>query len=66
MPDLKADIKVGETLRFNGSGSTSITLIAKSGQRARLEISADDSIRITQPEQEKPQAAPMGLGQFTG
>lgn len=66
MPKLKADIRVGETLRFQGEGVTLITLMAKSGQRARLQVSADDSIEISHPQEKKPKSAPIGLGEFVG
>jgi hypothetical protein len=67
MPQVKHDLRVGEKLSFVGSGSTLITLVAKSGQRARLQIVADDSIEITRKEASAPKpSAVQGLGRFNG
>ena len=49
MPLMKVDVRVGETVRMDGSGSIAVTLASKSGQRARLEIRADESVRIHTP-----------------
>ena len=46
---MKVDVRAGETIRFNGNGSVAITMTAKSGQRARFEIEADDTINIDVP-----------------
>jgi len=40
------DLKIGETLHFVGSGQVEVTLIAKSGRRARLAIEADVAVAI--------------------
>ena len=45
---MKVDLRVGETLRFNG-GQIVVTLLEKSGQRARISVEADDSVRIQLP-----------------
>lgn len=50
MAVLKADLRVGETLRIEGTGSATITLAAKSGQRARLYVDADPGLTIHPPE----------------
>lgn len=54
---MKVDLRVGETLRFN-NGQIIVTLLEKSGQRARISVEADESVRIQLPEsaaaQEKP------------
>jgi hypothetical protein len=57
---LKIDLRVGETVSFD-SGRISITLLEKSGQRARLDIEADPSVRIDQPKQRASEAARNGL-----
>ena len=48
------DLKIGETLLFVGSGQVVVTLIAKSGRRARLAIEADAAVAI--------QPRPAGAG----
>lgn len=48
MSVMKVDVRPGETITFGG-GEITVTMTAKSGQRARLEISADDSIKIGLP-----------------
>lgn len=45
---LKVDLRVGETLTFNG-GQIVVTLLEKSGQRARISVEADDSVLIQPP-----------------
>lgn len=40
------DLKVGETLRLAGQGEVQVTLLAKSGRRARLAIEADAGVEI--------------------
>lgn len=45
---MKVDLRVGETLRFNG-GQIVVTLLEKSGQRARVSVEADDSVKIQLP-----------------
>ena len=64
---VKRDVRVGETLRFLRDGVVAqVTLIAKSGQRARLQITADDSVTIDSQEPVSAAKPPQGLGQFTG
>jgi len=48
---MKVDLRVGEQLAFNG-GQIVITLLEKSGQRARIGVEADDSVRIQLPSRE--------------
>jgi len=48
---MKVDLRVGETLRFNG-GQIVVTLLEKSGQRARISVEADDSVRIQLPDRD--------------
>ncbi len=48
---LKVDLRVGETLTFNG-GQIVVTLLEKSGQRARVSVEADDSVLIQPPSRE--------------
>lgn len=50
---MKVDLRVGETLRFNG-GQIVVTLLEKSGQRARVSVEADDSVRIQLPDRDAP------------
>lgn len=50
---MKVDLLVGETLRFNGSGSASVTLLKKDGQRIRLEVEADKTVRIVLPQRDR-------------
>lgn len=45
---LKIDLRVGESVRLDG-GRINVTLLEKSGQRARLDIEADKSVSIEQP-----------------
>jgi len=49
MAILKLDMRPGETLKLSGLGGASLTLMAKSGQRARFEVRADEGVRITPP-----------------
>lgn len=51
------DLKIGETLHLVGSGQVEVTLIAKSGRRARLAIEADAAVAI----QPRPAGAEPGL-----
>ncbi len=48
---LKVDLRVGETLTFN-NGQIVVTLLEKSGQRARISVEADDSVLIQPPQRE--------------
>lgn len=45
---LKVDLRVGETLTFN-HGQIVVTLLEKSGQRARISVEADESVLIQPP-----------------
>lgn len=45
---MKVDLRVGEALRFN-RGQIIVTLLEKSGQRARVSVEADDSVNIQLP-----------------
>ena len=45
---LKLDMRVGESVSFDG-GRIVVTLLDKSGQRARLDIKADDGVSIKTP-----------------
>lgn len=56
---LKIDLRVGESVQIDGR--INITLLEKSGQRARLDIVADPSVSITQPKQHASEAARNGL-----
>lgn len=40
------DLRLGETLRFSGHGPVLVTLLEKSGRRARLAIAAPANVRI--------------------
>lgn len=48
---LKVDLRVGETLSFDG-GKIVVTLLEKSGQRARVSVEADESVSIQVPEKD--------------
>lgn len=45
---MKVDLRVGEALRLDG-GRIVFTLLEKSGQRARISVEADDSVKIQLP-----------------
>lgn len=45
---LKVDLRVGEELRLDG-GRIIVTLLEKSGQRARISVEADESVIIQPP-----------------
>lgn len=45
---MKVDLRVGEALRLDG-GRIVVTLLEKSGQRARISVEADDSVKIQLP-----------------
>jgi hypothetical protein len=57
---LKIDLRVGESVSFD-EGRISVTLLEKSGQRARLDIVAAPDVRIDQPRQRTADAAKNGL-----
>ena len=40
------DLRIGETLHLAGNGQVQVTLVAKSGRRARLAIEADAAVAI--------------------
>lgn len=42
---LKFDLRTGDELRLDG-GKIVVTLLEKSGQRARIVVEADDSVQI--------------------
>lgn len=46
MSTLKLDLRVGESVNFDDS-RVKVTLLEKSGQRARLEIVADEDVKIS-------------------
>lgn len=46
MSQIKQDLRVGESVSFDG-GRIVVTLLEKSGQRARLDIRADDDVKVT-------------------
>ncbi len=52
MSGLNVDVRVGETIYFNGSGRVKVTVKSKSGQLARLSIDAEDGIDIHPPTRE--------------
>lgn len=45
MSSLKLDLRVGDTVLLDG-GKIKITVLDKSGQRARLDINAKDDVKI--------------------
>lgn len=45
---LKLDLRTGETVSFD-DGRITITLLDKSGQRARLDIKAEKGVKIDKP-----------------
>ncbi len=62
------DLRVGETLCLRGAGEVRVTLRAKSGRRARLEIVADNGV-IIRPEdtrEDEPDGALPGTGPLIG
>ena len=68
MRSIKADIRIGETVTLQGNGRSSITLVAKSGQRARFIIAREDGVSVSLPEEQqakKPEPI-RGLGSFAG
>jgi len=48
---LKVDLRVGEELRLDG-GRIVISLLEKSGQRARISVEADESVSIQVPDKD--------------
>lgn len=45
MSNLKLELRVGESVEFDG-GRVVITLLDKTGQRARLDIKAGDDVKV--------------------
>lgn len=61
MKVLKVDVEVGDTLSFD-SGRVSLTLLEKSGRRARLEIKSEPDVVIDLPARASPaQQAQHGI-----
>lgn len=56
---LKVDLRIGEAVRLD-NGRITVTLLEKSGQRARLDIAADQSVRIEPPQRITGTAAARG------
>lgn len=56
MTVMRADVKVGQSLRLSGTGDAMIRIIAKSGQLARLEILAAETMAIELPQKETEKA----------
>lgn len=50
MQRLKVDVSAGETLRFQGDGEIVVTLVAKSGQRTRMDIHLAETVSLTLPD----------------
>lgn len=50
---LLIDVKVGESVSID-EGRVKVTLKEKSGQRARLEVAADKSVKIEHQKQARP------------
>lgn len=46
---MNVEVRVGESLRLDGAGQTTVTLEHKSGQRARLRVEADENVQIHPP-----------------
>lgn len=62
MSTKQVELKVGESMRV---GSTIITLLEKSGQRARLKVSASEKVRIEHPLPKVQSYASEGIGNTT-
>ena len=56
MTKLKLDLRVGESVSFD-NGRISISLLEKSGQRARLDIRASEDVKIATPKDESASSA---------
>lgn len=56
---MKVDLRVGEELRLDG-GRIVISLLEKSGQRARISVEADESVSIQVPDKD-PMPAQGGI-----
>lgn len=59
MTSLKIDLKVGESVALGGLAT--ITLMDKSGKLARLDIKADESVKIRHIKTEASQLARNGI-----
>jgi hypothetical protein len=46
---IKADLRAGETVTLSGTGEARVTFLAKSGQRMRIEVDAEPSMRVGLP-----------------
>jgi hypothetical protein len=65
MKVLKVDVRVGDSVSFD-KGRVSVTLLEKSGQRARLEIKSEPDVVIDLPRQSSAaQQAQKGISQPT-
>ncbi len=65
MKVLKVDVRVGDSVSFD-KGRVSVTLLEKSGQRARLEIKSESDVIIDLPYRGSPaQQAQKGISQPT-
>ena len=63
MKVLKVDVRVGDTVSFDNA-RVSVTLLEKSGQRARLEIKSEPDVVIDLPRQHSAaQQAQKGISQ---
>jgi len=63
MKTLKVDLRVGDTVSFD-SGRVAMTLLEKSGQRARMEIRSEPDVVIDLPYRGSPaQQARNGISQ---
>jgi len=49
---MKVDLRVGQSINFNG-GKIVVTLLEKSGQRARFNVEADDTVKIGLPDRDE-------------
>lgn len=61
MPRMTVDLRVGESVSFN-SDQIRVTLDRKDGQRARLTIQADESVRVVFPKRESSAAMAVQFG----
>ena len=61
MSQLKADVLIGETILLDGDGVARITLLEKSGQRARLMIEAGRNVLIELPRRTQESPGKTGL-----
>jgi len=59
MSNLKVDLRVGESISLGGLAT--ITLLEKSGKIARLDVKADESVKIRHVKTEASQLAAGGI-----